>query len=409
MAISVDGVEQFYFSGTATIPDDPSFGGYTIYAHDESFGTDHTHDEVLGSWGPNDVTWKSQPRPIDSRVWDLYAVSYDTNGNLNTLLPGTTPRVTALQAVPQTSGSIKANRIDPSTLDGTVHVSAGFFGVNQINVAQFASGIMPILLEASDPTLPNALYPAGTIEYNTTSQSLKKVNAAGTAWIAMVNAGTDVVANTITAGQMAAGAIGTAQLFAGQIKVGGGAGMPSQFEVVDGSGSPIGWIGTDSGNVGAWFKTCRVGGTAYSNAPFQADASGNTSWSFASGASTVNIDATNFIKVSNSSNNQVIQLDPVNGFKVYDTANSWSVVVQADNLNISNSSGHSVAVLTSLLGGGRLYLGDSSGAQAFVVDASSAYTATSATAGSQTLPSNPDGFLIVQIGSATKKIPYYVN
>jgi hypothetical protein len=125
------------------------------------------------------------------------------------------------------------------------------------------------------------------------------------------------------------------------------------------------------------------------------------------GSSTVNIDATNFVKVTNTSNNQVIQLDPVNGLKVYDTTHSWSVVTQANNINIRNTSGASVAVLTSLLGGGRLYLADSSGTQQFVIDASSSITSGSATAGSATLPSAPAGFLVVTIAGAAQKIPYY--
>ncbi len=34
-------------------------------------------------------------------------------------------------------------------------------------------------------------------------------------------------------------------------------------------------------------------------------------------------------------------------------------------------------------------------------------TAGSATAGSATLPANPAGFILVQIGAATYKVPYY--
>ena len=286
-SISVDGVEMYGFAGSWTNPLDPSFGGCQIVLHNEADGTNHANDVIVASVPYPGNTFTTPMWPIDGPepTWDAYFVSFDVNHNCNSLVPGTTPRVTGLNPVLQTTGSLMANRLAAGTYDSTIHVSAGKLGVNQISVANFASGIAPVLLNASDPALPNALYPAGTIEYNTTSHTLKKVNSAGTAWELMVNGGTDIqagtvaavsmVANTITAGQMAAGAIGTAQLFAGQIKVGGGAGMPSQFEVVDGSGSPIGWIGTDSGNVGAWFKTCRVGGTGYSSAPFQADSSGN--------------------------------------------------------------------------------------------------------------------------------------
>jgi len=38
-----------------------------------------------------------------------------------------------------------------------------------------------------------------------------------------------------------------------------------------------------------------------------------------------------------------------------------------------------------------------------------ANTATTASAGAQTLPANPVGFLVVTIGSTSRKIPYYAT
>jgi hypothetical protein len=38
-----------------------------------------------------------------------------------------------------------------------------------------------------------------------------------------------------------------------------------------------------------------------------------------------------------------------------------------------------------------------------------AYTATTASAGAQTLPANPVGFLILGIGGTSRKIPYYAT
>jgi len=40
---------------------------------------------------------------------------------------------------------------------------------------------------------------------------------------------------------------------------------------------------------------------------------------------------------------------------------------------------------------------------------SSATTATGATAGAQTLPANPVGFLIVNINGTSRKLPYYAT
>ncbi len=264
--ISGDGVETYNLTGAAGLPNDPSFGGFTVYLHNEANGTDHSQDVPLGNYTSS--PWATQgnfPIPSPTQTYDAYAVSFDVNHNPNTLDPGVTPRVTGLEPVLQTAGSLLGNRLAPGTLP----------------VAAFASGIMPVLLNATDPALPNALYPPGTIEYNTTSLTLKKVNAAGTAWEPLVNGGTDIFANTITAGQMAAGAIGTTQLYAGVIQVGGSSGMPGMFQVMNAAGTlQIGFIGTDSfGNEGAHFVTCHLGGSTYASAPFQADSSGNLSLS----------------------------------------------------------------------------------------------------------------------------------
>jgi hypothetical protein len=278
MAISVDGTEQFYLSGTAVLPaGDPSFGGYTIYLHNEADGTNHANDVALGNY--TGTNWKAGPFPIDQTlpIYDVYAVSFDVNHNPNTLDPGVTPRVTGLQPVPQTTGSLKANRIDPTTLDSTLGVFGGTLGVPDATllIQKFNLGIRPVVLFSSDPSLPNAQYPAGTYGFNTTSHILKRVNSAGTTWELGVNGATDIQANTITAGSVAAGAIGTTQLTTGQILVGGGGGRPGELVVTDGSGTAIGWIGTDSGNVGAWFKTCAIGGSSYAAAPFQVNSSGD--------------------------------------------------------------------------------------------------------------------------------------
>jgi hypothetical protein len=125
-----------------------------------------------------------------------------------------------------------------------------------------------------------------------------------------------------------------------------------------------------------------------------------------SGTSTVNIDSTNFVKVTNTSNAQVIQLDPVNGFRVYVTSNGYEVKIQAAGMTFYNSASTPVAAIAGA-SGGSFDFKDSSGADAFQFNAGTTYTATSASAGSQTLPSAPAGFLIVQIAGATQKIPYY--
>jgi len=277
---SGDGIENYTLSGSATIPTgDQTFGGYQVFAHDQANGTDHSQDWVLGTAATNG-SYNFGPYPVQSTpsTLDIYAVSFDVNNNDNTIVPGTTPRVTGISPSLQTAGSLIGTRLKASTLDATLSTSVGGkLGVpdSALAIAKFASTIRPITLATSDPSLPDAHYPAGTYYFNTTSHTLKKVAASGSTWELGVNGGTDIIANTITGGQIVAGSISTTELNTTEIKVGGGGSKPGQFGVYDGSNVLIGWIGTNGGNVGAWFKTCRVGGSGYSTAPFQADSSGN--------------------------------------------------------------------------------------------------------------------------------------
>ena len=133
-----------------------------------------------------------------------------------------------------------------------------------INTAKFATGIRPVAIVATLPTLPSATYPAGSYAYLTTDGRLY-VTKDGTTWTAAVNttdisgtlstaqiadlavtgakiaaaavtaakitAGTitgneiaagaiaagNIAADTITAGQIAAGAIGASEIAAGAV------------------------------------------------------------------------------------------------------------------------------------------------------------------------------------------------
>ncbi|MBM4094148.1 MAG: hypothetical protein FJ276_32795, partial [Planctomycetes bacterium] len=132
--------------------------------------------------------------------------------------------------------------------------------VVDIPTASFASGIRPVLLVASLPALPDALYPAGTVAYHTGEVRLYKVNSAGNAWVYAVDGGKDIVADSITAGQVAAGAIRTQELYAGEILVGRGGGKPSRFRVNDSFGNMAAFLGTDDADTYLnWFRDIRIG------------------------------------------------------------------------------------------------------------------------------------------------------
>lgn len=90
---------------------------------------------------------------------------------------------------------------------------------------------------------------------------------------------TQIADNAITTPKLLAGAVTTLKLTTNAISVGSnGASMPVQFTVYNHSGAAVGWIGDDVGATGydgAWFKRLLVGGSGPSTAPFFADSSGN--------------------------------------------------------------------------------------------------------------------------------------
>lgn len=283
--INADGVEYAWYQGSVDPPTDPTFMGYRIYlrpqvspgAIDPSTGI-AANDMNISSTDSTQTDFTTQHVPIrsDTPVYDMYFLAFDVSGQSNKLVPGVTQEIANLQPVPQTSGSIKAHRMDPGTLDATIGIVGGKLGVPDaaLVISKFASGIRPVALMTTDATLPSSSYPAGTYGFNTTSRILKRVNSAGNAWELGVS-GADIMVNSIVAGTVQSGSISTTDLNTTEIKVGGGGSKPGQFGVYNASNTLIGWVGTNGGNEGAWFKTISIGGTGYSSGIVKADSSGN--------------------------------------------------------------------------------------------------------------------------------------
>jgi hypothetical protein len=78
--------------------------------------------------------------------------------------------------------------------------------------------IRPVSIFSTNPTLPDANYPAGSFGYNISgTPAFMKVNAAGTAWVLAINGGTDIQAGTITATQIDATILNAAQVAAAYV------------------------------------------------------------------------------------------------------------------------------------------------------------------------------------------------
>ena len=281
---SPGGVELYGFTLSWTNPSSPSlYTGCRVYACFSGEGI-HKNRPLCDELYPSNGATTDQWPLTDTLTVDLWFVSY--RGNLeNTIVSGVTPKVT-LTITKSTPGTIVGSR------------------VTDIPTASFASSIRPVLLVSTPPALPNTLYPPGTIAYVTTTGQLIKVDSTGNSWQPAVNGATDIVANSVTSGVIRAGAIGTSQLYAGEILVGQGGGKPTRFKVVDSSGSMLAFIGDDSSVpfTGGYFRNIKIGPTI-SDIRIEASGSGvsinnaNIAISASDGFN-INIDPTNGIVVT---------------------------------------------------------------------------------------------------------------
>lgn len=351
--VSGDGVEVWSYKANWTNPSStahPEYGGPKFVLRN----TSGTQPDVVLYAGRADTSFQSPKWPVGAAAtYKLFEGSIDVNQHENTIVDGVTPEVTFSVSL-QTTGSVKGNRLDPTTLAPELVINSGLLGVatNSLALTKLATSIRPVVIVASLPTLPDTQYPAGTIIYNTASASLYKVNAAGTAWGAAVNSG-DIVANSIVTGLIAAAAVNTPQLAAGavttqilttsEISIGSnGASMPIRFRVYDHVGSPIAWIGDDtanSGYVGGWFKQLYAGGSGPAGAPFKSDAGGNVT---INGATfTLNL---NGVTTSITNTYDTPIADYV-GLKIQNNTSLISANVTAAQISFKSSSGTTLAAL----------------------------------------------------------------
>lgn len=129
---------------------------------------------------------------------------------------------------------------------------------NKLTSAEFAASIEPVGIVSSVPGTKTA----ATI-YNTSDG--KTYRWSGSAYVRDTNA-TEIksmlAVDQLTAGQIAAGAIGTTQLSTAEILIGAGGGKCGRFRINDGFGTMIGFMGDDgAGFVGMWASRGRFGGT----------------------------------------------------------------------------------------------------------------------------------------------------
>ncbi len=150
-----------------------------------------------------------------------------------------------------TGTSSKLNGLYVVTVTGANTFTIATSGVSN---GTYSAGLSEVPL----PSLPSSTYPSGAVAFMTANAKLYR--STGTAWTSAAD-GSDIISNSITAGQISAGAISTTELFAGEILVGQGGGKPTRFTAVDSSSNVIGFIGDITSPisfVGGYFKNLLI-------------------------------------------------------------------------------------------------------------------------------------------------------
>jgi phage-related protein len=306
---------------------------------------------------------KFEPAPPTFQSWIVYVVTVDTNGRRNSVVPGTTPSVT----------------VNVGSVAGQINLLRAInFGAEFTAGAQFA-----------------------------------------------------IATSGIGQTKIQAGAIDTLRLTTGNLDVGGGGSKPSQFRVFDFFNSMIGWIGQDGGFVGGWFKQIYIGGANAFGAQIQSNSSGQTSIVGA----TFSLQSNGVMTVMNNG----IAGGAFSGVVVSDTSQNNPVVLQPGGIHIWSSYSFGTRVLLNGSGsGGSLFLlydnannqrinisGQTGSVRAntlvvrdffnstkFQIDLDGlpdfyGGAASSASAGFWSYPATCEGFVIVKVAGAQKKIPYF--
>lgn len=170
-------------------------------------------------------------------------LSYDTSGRVNRYQFGVTPEYTAI--TPAQGVTLNLAKVDPTSM----------------NTAPIASYIIPPMNLANLPSpMPQVQYPAGRMVYRTSDNTMWRVSTSGLSW-ENIPLGNSAFFKSITAGQMAVGAIGTYELAAQEILVGSssGGGGATKFRVNDSLGNMVAAIGDFGSFKGFHAINARIG------------------------------------------------------------------------------------------------------------------------------------------------------
>ncbi|HEX6826511.1 MAG TPA: hypothetical protein VF077_09380 [Nitrospiraceae bacterium] len=237
------------------------------------------------------------------------------------------------------AGKIAANAVTALTIAANA-IEAGKIAANAVTATEIAANAILAAHIKAGEVAAGKLAANSVVSANITAGEIKSVNIGADQVIAG-----KIATNAVAANQIAAGAVTSDKLYSVEIQVGGGGSKPGKFNVFNSGGASIGWIGTDSGNSGAWFQTISIGSTSYANGPLKADISGQVSLLFPAGnnsSNTIWISQTSYDSIYTTAGIRVANgASPSNGS---DTAwlISRGLVVYGNSFNGSPGGGYYV-------------------------------------------------------------------
>jgi len=294
-----DGTTQQRITATFTAPSDVTWGGVElrVYAGATLLASTSATPSPIAVVIPN---------PDSATTVTAKLVSFDVNGRTNTETAGTPQNTLSIGSA---AGTLDLRKYLPASSD-LFTISGGkiIVAANQITETAIASGAI------STPKLQANCVTANEIAAN------------------QVIAG-KIAANAVTATTIAAGSVTTAKLDTGEISVGGPVGSkPGKFGVYNASGSQIGFIGVESGNEGAWFKTLSVGGTSYGTGKIRADSSGNVTIT----DSTLTLNLNGITTVISNANDTIGSL--IAGMRITDNSTAYYTSYRANSVSLTDGS-----------------------------------------------------------------------
>lgn len=338
----------------------------------------------------------------NATVW-LIAGLVDASGNFqgNNLVPGITPQFPITFG--STVGTTDASSVMTATIAASMAVVNGLFGVAASGITNSLLGAGAVAtiniqnLAITNPLLASLCVQAANLASGSVTATAIAAAAVGTAAIqnaAITNAlianlavsGAQIQNATITGANIAtatiAGAnIGTATI--AQANMANASIGTAQIQSASITGALIATATITDANI----STCSVSKLTAGTATF----TGTVSFTNSSGNTSVTINASG-ITLTGASSNSAITLDSL-GNAVFTGTGGTSSTINGNTMTCGNLN----------VSGGQLDI-----FTGFSVAFGSTYpTASSATAGSATLPGNPVAFLEIVVSGTTRKVPYY--